>query len=169
MDGPGLQRPLQLGGREGWTQGEPIAVLVEGGGFFQAVWGGNPDALFERSPTQKLGPRYRLVYRLPGPSGKVDRVRQDVYPYAQGGLLTYTPPSQPFFDSRRTRGGWFRADLRVKDALVAAGLPVRAPQTPIPDSDAPTPPFGLVALIATVGLAGIAALALRRHARPASA
>jgi hypothetical protein len=77
------------------------------------------------APTTELGPRYTITYTLPGPTTR--GLRQDLYPYAAGGSVTYTKPGQPFFDGQRTRGGWYVAPARLKETLVALGLPPTAP------------------------------------------
>jgi hypothetical protein len=166
-----LAKPLQLGGPNGWAQ-DSMEVLVREGGFIQVVWGGEPDRALAQSPTTSLGAKYRIVYLVPGPSGKDDRVRQDFYPYAKGGPLTYTAPGQPFFDTERTRGGWFRTAPRLTTALVKAGLPAAAK----PRAAAPTSTEGgvphtawLVGILVTVALAAAGMLSLKRRARPVSA
>lgn len=123
ITGPGLDRPLKLGGRNGFQPGSAMATLVTYGGFFQVAWGSQPNRILHRSPTRHLGPRYLVVYAVPGPSGRDDRIRQNLYPFAHGGPVTYTPAGQRFFNTRRTRGGWFRAPARLTRALVSAGLP----------------------------------------------
>jgi hypothetical protein len=123
ITGPGLDRPLILGSRNGFRPGSAMATLVTYGGFFQVAWGTQPNRILRDSPTRRLGPKFLVVYTVPGPSGPDDRVRQNLYPFARGGPVTYTPAGQRFFDTRRTRGGWFRAQARLTRALVAAGLP----------------------------------------------
>jgi hypothetical protein len=173
ITGPGLAKPLKLGGGpHALANGSPMQVLMMRGGFFQVAWGTQPRRTRAKRPTKELGPKYDVVYVVPGPSGQDDRIRQELYPHAQGGPVTYTPAGQRFFDSRRTHGGWFRADSRLRTVLVAAGLPTPASRTTPPaahDDDGAATPFALWALLATLALAGIAALALRRRARPASA
>jgi hypothetical protein len=127
ITGPGLAKPLKLGGRTGWRPGSAMEALVRYGGFFQVAWGGQPNRTLWKSPTRHLGRRYRVVYLVPGPSGRDDRIRQDLYPFAQGGPVTYTPAGQRFFGTKRTLGGWFRAQRQLTRALVAAGLPRPVP------------------------------------------
>ena len=173
ITGPGLAKPLRLGGPRGWTADSPMAVLTNRGGFFQAAWSGQPGRTFAKSPTARLGPKYRVVYLVPGPSGKEDRIRQDIYPFAGGGPVSYTPAGQPFFDTRRTLGGWFRAGAQLEQALVAAGLPAPSattrPMTALSaggDSGRAVWPAAVIALAA---LGGAALLLAKRRARPASA
>ena len=72
------------------------------GGFFEVAWGTQPRRVLAKSPTRNLGPKYSVVYVVPGPSGQNDLIRQDLYPHAKGGPVTYTPAGQPFFGNRRT-------------------------------------------------------------------
>lgn len=169
ISGPGLDKPLKLGGRNGWRQGSPMETLVRYGGFFQVAWGGQTGRTFANSPTQRLGPMYRVVYRVPGPTGADDRIRQELYPFAKGGPLTYTPAGQKFFRTRRTLGGWFRTVPQLTTALVAAGLPAQAQRTPSTANDRAGRPLGLWALVGTLALVVLAALALKRRARPVAA
>ena len=76
-------------------------------------------------PGGDLGPRYRVVYRVPGPSGS-STVVQDVYPYART-PVTFMRPGQRFWGGARTHGGWFVSEPRLKAMLVAAGLPESRP------------------------------------------
>lgn len=122
ISGPGLSRPLLLRGFGESGDGSPLAVLTMDGGFFPAAFGQSPDPMLPGRPAADLGPRYVVVYTVPGPSD-TDHIRQELFPYAEGGPVLYTAPNQPFFDSERTRGGWFRAPERLKAALVRAGFP----------------------------------------------
>jgi hypothetical protein len=123
ISGPGLKDPLRLTWPSDGRSGSPMEALVNGGGFFQVAWGGQPNRILKRSPTARLGRRYVVRYLLPRPSGPGDWVRQDLYPFAKGGPVTYTPPRQRMYGTRRALGGWFRAAPRLTRALLAAGLP----------------------------------------------
>ena len=169
ITGPGLEKPLKLGGGpNALRNGAPMEVLMNEGGFFQVAWGTQPSRVLAKSPTTRLGPKYRVVYFVPGPAGQTDRIGQELYPYARGGLLTYTRSGQPFFVNRRTQGGWFRARPRLKTALIEAGLPASAPAAAAAKSDDGSP-VALAALPVGLVLVGAAAFALRRRARPATA
>jgi hypothetical protein len=167
--GPGLAEPLKLGGPNGWRAGSPMEVLTTGGGFFQVAWGGSPGRILARSPTDRLGPRYRVVYLVPGPSGQDDRIRQDLYPFARGGPLTYTPPGQPFFDTRRTHGGWFRGAPDLKSVLGAASPPSPGRRPPASAEKDSGPPLALWALVPILALAAVGLIGIRRRVRAASA
>jgi hypothetical protein len=89
---------------------------------FQTV----PNPMFSKQPDGELGPRYTVVYVMPGPTGS-DLIRQDLYPYATPSPLTYTEPGQSYFGGQKTVGGWFVARPALRDDLVAVGLPATAP------------------------------------------
>jgi hypothetical protein len=126
ITGPGLSGPLLLNGIGESGDGSPMAVLTMEGGFFPATFGESPDPMLPGRPRAELGPRYVVVYTVPGPTDNA-YIRQSLFPYAAGGPILYTAPNQSFFDSERTHGGWFRATARLKAALVRAGLPNTAP------------------------------------------
>lgn len=115
LTGPGLEEPIEFAGSIG-----------RAAGLQQATWGG---PLPTRPPTNDLGPRYTLTYRL-GPHGSDGTVVQDVYPYAKPEAVTYTAPGQQFY-GMRTRGGWHvRTSRRARpllSILVGAGLPRSEP------------------------------------------
>lgn len=114
ITGPGVERPIVTGGE----------FLFDSSGFYAATFGPSTD-LLPAAPIKRLGPRYTVLYSLPGPERV--RVRQDLYPYAAGGPITYTPPGQPLYDGQRTRGGWYAGGRDLKDALASIGLPRAAP------------------------------------------
>ena len=57
-------------------------------------------------PAGKLGRHYRAVYELYVAQDKVVSVRQDLYPFAAAGFVSYTPPGQHVFQ-RTARSGWY--------------------------------------------------------------
>jgi hypothetical protein len=120
-------------------------------------------------PKGELGPKYTITYTVPGPDNDSVRLRQDLYPYAEPSPVTYMAPHQRFFMGMTTHGGWFRADPRLKDTLVAAGLPTVPPAGSSGDSFFSTAAFG--ALAAATALLAVAAVAivLRRRVRQAPA
>jgi hypothetical protein len=103
------------------------ADLTNASGFFPASFGQSPDPMRASPPEGTLGPKYRIRYTVPGPSGSDDTIVQDVYPYAEPSPVTYTPPGQRFFDTERTRGGWFVSSAGLRNVLVHAGLPAESP------------------------------------------
>ena len=100
---------------------------MEEGGFFPQTFGMSPDPVKRARPSGELGPRYDVSYVVPGPS--TDTLRQQLYPYASGGPVTYMEPGQEFWSDQRTHGGWLRASAGLKSMLVQAGLPRTAPGT----------------------------------------
>jgi hypothetical protein len=170
ITGPGLEQPLKLGGGpHALANGSPMQVLMMRGGFFQVAWGTQPRRTLATSPTDDLGPRYEVVYLVPGPSGRDDRIRQELYPHAKGGPVTYTFPDQRFFDTRRTLGGWFRARPVLTTALVDAGLPAAPRDHTTPSILDDPPPAVFAGLLLVLGLAVVAMLGIKRRVRPASA
>ena len=73
--------------------GTPLGALVDLGGFFPQMYGQTPDPTLRAQPKGTLGPRYKVVYVVPGPNGIQSRVVQYVYPYAKPVPLTYMKPA----------------------------------------------------------------------------
>src|SRR5262249_4110389 len=88
-----------------------------------------PDPTVARRPATRLGPRYVVVYLVPGPNDIQSHVVQYVYPYAKPTPVTYMKPGQRFWGARQAHGGWYRAGPALKRVLVRAGLPATAPSS----------------------------------------
>ena len=121
ISGPGFRRrsSRSLDGRE--RQGAlGRRPLTQSGGLLPGRV--RPVARPDAAP-QARAARAALHDRLEGADGNgaPDHIRQDLYPYARGGAVTYTRPGQPIFDMT-TRGGWYR-DPELKRTLVRLGLP----------------------------------------------
>jgi hypothetical protein len=127
ISGPRLDRSLAIEGQGEMGPGTPLGALVDLGGYFSQMFGQTPDPTLKAQPKGSLGPRYKVVYVVPGPNGIQSRVVQLVYPYAKPVPLTYMRPGQPFWSTDRAHGGWFRASTGLKRVLVRAGLPAVAP------------------------------------------
>ena len=127
IQGPGLGKTVMISG-DGETSGDKLGNLGQSAGFFPAVFGQTPDPMTEQRPAGKLGPRYRIVWTVPGPNGE-SRISQDAYPYADPQPVTYMKPGQVFWDGQRTRGGWYVGDSQLRASLFAAGVPRSAPST----------------------------------------
>jgi hypothetical protein len=125
ISGPGI-RTLAVSGN-GETPGNPLGTLANSGGFFAQMFGQTPDPTLRLRPKATLGPRYTVVYVVPGPNNVMSRVTQFVYPYAKPVALSYMRPGQVFWGDQRTHGGWFRATAGLRRMLVNAGLPARMP------------------------------------------
>ena len=129
IDGPGTGGGISIGGDGEPGSGAPLGNLSDQAGLFPSAFGQTPDPMLADRPKGDLGPRYTISYRLPGPSGEDATIRQDAYPYAKGGPVTYTAPGQRFFGTESTRGGWYRASSKLKTTLVRAGLPASPPSS----------------------------------------
>jgi hypothetical protein len=122
ISGPGLSHAISIEGYDGTSLG----ILVSDGGFFPQVFEQTPSSTARTRPADRLGPRYDVTYTVPGPNG-TSALRQQLYPYAVNGPATYMRPGQKFWETNSTRGGWYRGSLQLKQVLVKAGLPAKAP------------------------------------------
>jgi hypothetical protein len=148
ISGPGFSKTLHVPKYGDFSQTR-LAVLMDASGFFPSAVGQSPDPMLHSRPKGKLGPKYTIVWTVPGPPGPAThRVRQDLYPYARGGAVAYMKPGQSIF-TQKTIGGWYRNPM-LKDALVQLGLPAQAPRS---SSGAN------LALVAGIGVPGALALA----------
>jgi hypothetical protein len=123
ISGPGFAKTVKVlydGGG-----GSPGDNLSQASGFFPAAFGQSPDPMLRHKPSGSLGPRYTIVWTVPGNDGR--RIWQELYPYAHGGSVSYTKPGQRIF-GMATHGGWYR-DTGLKRTLVALGLPKQAPSS----------------------------------------
>jgi hypothetical protein len=124
--GPGLASPLLISGNGEGDTSTDLGLLVAESGFFPQTFGQSPNPLLRAKPTAQLGSRYTVTYTVPGPS--TDTLRQELYPYAAGGPVSYMEPGQKIWD-QKTHGGWFRGTSQLKTRLVAAGLPRNDPES----------------------------------------
>jgi hypothetical protein len=115
----------------------------------------------------ELGPKYVVTYRFDDGSTAAEIVLQDLYPYAKGGPITYTPSGQQLAEGLPWGGaisaGWYQSSRKFFRYLVDQGLPetnpvVAADRESAPDTvpaAGPTP-WGWIAL----ALAGLVALSV---------
>ena len=134
ITGPGLGRAVVVSGNgEPGEQGR-LANLAEQTGLFTVMFGAGasisgpaPARLHTPPPKASLGPRYTLVYTVPGvtprPGQQFGRVRQDLYPRAAGGPVIYTPPGQQGFGGPLTVTGWLRGRPPLTRTLAQLGVP----------------------------------------------
>jgi hypothetical protein len=137
ITGPGLARAVVVSGNgEPGEQGR-LASLAEQTGLFTVMFGDSaslggaaPARLRTPPPQGSLGPRYTLVYTVPGvtprPGQEFGRVRQDLYPRAPGGPLIYTPPGQQGFGEPLAVTGWLRGGPQLTRTLAQVGVPSAA-------------------------------------------
>ena len=124
IQGPGL-KTVTIGGN-GETGGDKLGNLGQSAGFFPAVFARSPDPMTDKRPAGKLGPRYRIVWTVPGANGE-SKIRQDAYPFADPQPVTYMKPGQVFWDGQHTRGGWYVGDSQLRASLFTVGVPRSAP------------------------------------------
>jgi hypothetical protein len=127
IDGPGLAAPITLRGGGEPGSGTGLAELSEQAGLFAAMFGeADQGQVLSGRPGGALGPRYTVSYTVPVDQGSVE-LRQDLYPYAAGGPVSYTRPGQPLWSGEQAVGGWFRAPATLPATLTSLGLPARPP------------------------------------------
>ena len=125
ISGPGFAKQVNV--PNDGSGGAPGGDLTQESGFFPAAFGQSPDPMLHRKASGPLGPRYRIVWTVPGGGGSTFHIRQQLYPYARGGSVTYMRPGQPIFDAT-TAGGWYR-NPELKRTLMSLGLPARRPSS----------------------------------------
>jgi hypothetical protein len=166
ITGPGLGSAITLAG-EGQIGGRKLALIAEEAGFFPSVFLSTPSPMHSSRPSGELGPRYRIVYEMPGPSNELDRIRQDIYPYATPTPVTYMTAGQSYFTTEETVGGWYVASAALKDALVDVGLPQSPP--PVGNTHDGAPWATLVGATVGAGLVITALLGIRARRRESPA
>jgi hypothetical protein len=116
--GPGLATPIRFGSAGDF--GSSANRLWQASGLLVQT----PDRVTPNMPQNgALGPRYLATFQwLVGPQ-ETAPIRQELYPFADAGALSYTPPHQRGLHVP-SRGGWYRAGPELTLVLVAAGVPV---------------------------------------------
>jgi hypothetical protein len=167
IDGPGTGGGISIG--RGGDAPVWLGTIAQQSGLFPAVFARTPDPMLKIRPRGDLGPRYTVTYNLPGPNGPENRIRQDLYPYAPQGPVTYIAPGQRFFGTRSTHGGWYQAAPALKDTLVEAGLPRTAPSGSSGEGGTGFTDFWpAFAAALALGLVALTAVAMRRRPRTAT-
>ena len=187
ITGPGLARAIVLsGGGEPGQQGT-LATLAGQTSLFTLLFGPGsvgpaPTLLPTAPPSASLGPRYTIIYTVPGvtpqPGQQFGRIRQYLYPRAAGGPVIYTPPGQAGFGQELQDTGWLRGSPQLARTLASLGVPrpsVRAARrasrppatrraTHRSGSRAAAWPIAAGAVIVAAALAGTMLLPRRRQA-----
>lgn len=127
-----------------------------------------PDSVLKLGLTvAELGPKYVVTYRFDAGSTAAEIVRQELYPYAKGGPVTYTPPGQRIAEGLPWGGaisaGWYHSSLEFFHYLVDQGLPETSPVVAADRESAPdTVPAAGLTLWGWIApaLAGLVALSV---------
>jgi hypothetical protein len=114
-------------GTAGGSNGDPgsgstLGRFTDASGIFPSIFDTYPDPMLDHAPTKDLGPRYTATWRFPARGGHSDFITQYIYPFANGGPVTYVPTNQTIFDGQRVHGGWYIADRDMNRLLKRAGL-----------------------------------------------
>jgi hypothetical protein len=123
ITGAGLATPISVSGNHGPP--DIIPRLAEQSGFYPGVFAEQPDPMLTAAPPGDLGPRLDVAWHVPTGEATADVVHQDIYPYADGGPVTYVAPGQPFFETQFTHGGWYRSPSTLTATLTQLGVPSR--------------------------------------------
>ena len=177
IDGDGMAAPISVGLKGG--SGDDLGTLADVAGLWPALFKEKLDPMLPSAPKEDLGPKLVITWNLPdGNPSTPGSVRQELYLYAEGGPLTYTPPGQAVFGDGRTAGGWFRTPTYLQPRWETFGLPDRAdleaaarpvkrdpvpPSEPAPPSDSSDGrvPWPWLVGVAAAALGGIALVASR--------
>jgi hypothetical protein len=126
ISGPGLVTPIELGSASQFSP-KSMELAIESG-----VWAfrsAPPNTrVSEARPTGDLGPRYDATFDMGTGS-----FRQQLYPFAVGGPATYSAPGQIVFE-QRWKGGWYKADAKLRRFLAALGVPTPMPEPREPET-----------------------------------
>jgi len=142
IGGPGLDAPIVLNAIDNAGDGETITSLTEETGFWATTFVIDATVVdknrLDARPAGELGPRYTIAYDIGGGASQ-PLLRQDLYPFAAAGPVTYAPPKQPLFEGQLSRGGWYHAPAGLTSRLVALGVPEPKPAPTAEPAAAPRP------------------------------
>jgi hypothetical protein len=176
IEGPGLPHPLRVGPGSGGATVSALGPLSTLTAMWEVTPGHpSPLQLSPQAPTAELGPAYTVRWQVMTGVEQTTELRQDVYPYADGGPVVYTAAGQPLFDGT-TIGGWYEAPGSLRELLVRLGVPpleaLRPPALTELEASVPNDPWWPPALIGlgaatlvALPLAAVAAHARRPHER----
>ncbi|MDX6392329.1 MAG: hypothetical protein QOJ73_3392 [Streptosporangiaceae bacterium] len=135
ITGPGLVQAIVVSGDGEPGQHGRLATLAGQTSLFTVLFGApasgpTPARLRTPPPQATLGPRYTILYTVPGvtprPGEEFGRIRQDLYPHANGGPVIYTPPGQDGFGQALQSAGWLRGSPQLTRTLAQLGVPPRS-------------------------------------------
>lgn len=162
ITGPGLDSPIVVTGFGEPGSAGDLSELADGSGLFLAMFGQpEPRRLVGEAPTAALGPKYELTFHVPDGTSAGLTMRQDLYPLASGGPVTYTPGGQSGLGIL-TMAGWYQTPAGFSGVLERLGVPVtgavaepvaRPASDPEPPLDRSTPasrPLVAVAVVAAL-------------------
>jgi hypothetical protein len=188
ITGPKLVHAIVVSGDGEPGQQGTLATLAGQTGLFTVLFGADagvpaqtPLALRTPPPKASLGPRYTVIYTVPGvtpqPGEQFGRIRQDLYPGAVGGPVIDTPPGQNGFGQPLQVTGWLRASPQLRHTLAGLGVPLRSGTPTVPPTRTPAAApaaahqtssrtlVWLIAAAAVIAAAALAGAALRWHHR----
>jgi hypothetical protein len=183
LGGGGLPGPVTIGGDGEAGSGDLLARLAEQTGAYTAMYEDGGQQLDAAKPKGDLGPRYVVTYTIPSPAGGEDAVRQELYPFAVAGPVSFTTAGQRFMDNMQTKGGWFHSPETLTETLAAMGvrkqassaaaseaaIPAAAPPgTPADSSDRSFVPLLVGAAVVALALGGGGLLLYRRRSGTSS-
>jgi hypothetical protein len=183
LGGGGLPGPVTVSGDGEAGSGELLARLAEQTGAYAAMYEDGGQQLAAARPSGDLGPQYVVTYTIPSPAGGEDAVRQQLYPFAVAGPVSFTTAGQRFMDNMQTKGGWFHSPETLTETLAAMGvrkqassaaaseaaIPAAAP--PVTPADSPGRPFVPLlvgAAVVALALGGGGLLLYRRRSGTSS-
>jgi hypothetical protein len=160
IEGPGITGTIDVSGEPG--SGEPgssatLGQLAEHAGLFAVGFGAGTGQVSTRRPEGELGAELTLVFTVPTSATASDTVVQRLYPYADGGAVTYTDARQTVM-GMQTAGGWYTGGEPLSAALTEVGVPAQPP------SQGP-PLTSIVAGTIVACALGLLAIVARRTAR----
>jgi hypothetical protein len=118
VTGPGLAAPIIL--TNSAESGRSLSAIAEKTGLFKYP----ADRVLVAKPSGNPGPRYVATYDWLVAQGTTAPLRQELYPFAEGGAVVYTPPGQRVGGGARPPVGWYGSGAELTMLLVAAGVPV---------------------------------------------
>jgi len=125
ITGPGLDEPIVVSGYGEPGSGYELSELADGSGLFLVMFEPADPSVVSEAPDGPFGPKFELTFRVPDGDETASTVRQDIYPQAAGGPVTYTEAGQDVF-GMTTRGGWYRTPPSFADLLERLGVPAAA-------------------------------------------